>query len=774
MKLIVVESPTKARKIQDYLGEGFEVLPSAGHVRDLPPKDLGIDLDTFAAQYEVLEAKAPFLARIKSAAARAEHVFLATDPDREGEAIAWHISEQLRLRKFSRARFGEITPKAVTAALASAGPLNTALVNAQQTRRILDRVVGWKVSPLLRLLGSNHSAGRVQSAALHLVVEREKARERFTPEDYWTLGARYANGLKARYATLNEEGEVEDMRLSSEAEAKAIAARAQGAHVVKQVERKPSERRAPPPFTTMELQQAAGRKLRFSLAKTMELAQRLFEQGHITYHRTDSPGLSEDALAMVRAWLAKEFPAGLPSKPNTFKAKASAQEAHEAIRPTTLEVEVPEELTGEEAALYRMIRARFLACQCKPAVYDTTSILIESADTTWRARGAVLSFEGWKRYAEEAGLAAEEKATELPRVEVGEVLSLVGIDVEARQTKPPPRFTFHSLAKEMERTGIGRPSTYATIADEEGVLVRREYIAQDEKKSIYPTERGRAVDEVLSRAFGSLVEVDYTAQLEQKLDEVAEGTLTHTAELRTWWEDFSRQLAAAPAAIHATLEARPDLVPLSPDAPKPTGRNCPRCGKELLLRQGKQGPFLSCSGWSATPRCEYSADPSAKLSEKPCPRCGSALEETAGKHGPYVRCLAESCGYVGHPEAKAFDLPCPVCGGAMEETQGKKGPYARCLARDCGGTRDLSAEVEEPCPVCLKGPMRDKGEFLSCSSYPTCKGSWDKRALAKAKKLARKCPQCRVRLLREGKSARGPFLGCSGYPVCSYIAPKER
>lgn len=775
MKLVVVESPTKAKKIQQFLGAGYQVLPSGGHVRDLPLKDLGVDLSTFRADYEVLEQKASFLSRIRAAAKDAEHVFLASDPDREGEAIAWHLAQELRLKSYSRARFDQITAKAVEAALKAAGPLDTALVDAQQARRILDRIVGWKVSPLLHPLGKNHSAGRVQSAALHLVVEREKARKAFKARDYWTLSARYANGLAARYATLTEKGEVEDTQLPTQAEADAVVARAQGPHQVKHVERKPAERKAPAPFTTMELQQAAGRRLKLSIDATMQLAQELFEGGHITYHRTDSPALSDEALAMARAFIAQDFPAGLPDKPNVSKAKGNAQEAHEAIRPTSLEEDLPEGLAGDAAALYCLIRARFIASQCKPAVYDTTTVVIESGDTAWRARGSVRSFEGWQRYTDDAG-GEDDKQDELPRVEVGEVLVLSGIDTAKKQTQPPPRFTLLSLAKEMERTGIGRPSTYAQIAGKEGVLLRRQYIEEDPKGFIGPTVRGQAVDEVLSEAFASLVAVDYTAQLEETLDTIAEGKASHVEHLRSWYADFERRLGTAPATVEQLLRKRPELAAAAPDAPKPTGKQCPRCREgELLLCPGKRGEFLACSRWRATPKCDYTAPPDVKAAARPCPRCSKGMEQVQGKSGPYVRCLdKDACGYMGDVDAQPHSEPCPKCQGAMERAQGKHGAYARCLKKDCEGTRDLAETVDEKCPQCLTAPMKDKGDFLSCSTYPACKGTWDKKELAQAEKLNRSCPKCSVRRLRPGKNARGPFVGCSGYPTCKHIEEKPK
>ncbi len=514
MKLVIVESPAKAKKIQTYLGAEYEVLASFGHVRDLPQRELGLDVETFDATYVVLESKTRAVAKLRAAASKAEHVYLATDPDREGEAIAWHLAQVLRPRRFSRARFHEITPKGVKTAIDKAGPVDVSLVDAQQARRLLDRIVGFKVSPLLSVLGRNHSAGRVQSAVLHLVVEREKARVAFRPTDYWTLRARYANGLVANYATADKTGQYVEARLQLESEATALAARARNApHVVKSVEHEPVAHRAPPPFTTNSLQQIAGKRLKFSIDKTMEVAQALFEGGHISYHRTDSVALSEDAIAMARAFIEKDFPAGLPPKPNLFRSTAGAQEAHEAIRPTSLDALVPGQRSSDEAALYALIRARFLACQCKPAVHAQTTIRLEAAETNWRARGSIVQFEGWRKYIEEDKVLEPDEGSEtaeLPRVEVGQVVPLVALDVEAKQTKPPPRFTLLSLAEEMQRTKIGRPSTVPTIAGEQGVLLRRTYVEQDQKKFIAPTLRGCAVDDVLERAFGKLVDPAYT------------------------------------------------------------------------------------------------------------------------------------------------------------------------------------------------------------------------------------------------------------------------
>jgi DNA topoisomerase-1 len=728
VKLVIVESPNKTKKIAHYLGSDYEVLATAGHFRDLPEKELGVDLGSFDPHYVVHDDKKALLARIRQKATSASEVFLATDADREGEAISWHLAQALGLRNARRIRFQEITEKALRKAVSEAGPVDQKLVDAQQARRVLDRLVGYQVSPLLSVFGRHHSAGRVQSATLHLIVLREQEREAFRAQPYWTLAARYSNGLVAKAATLNDKGELVEVRFPSEQAAQAVIARAKGPHRVAQLETKPVERKPKPPFTTSTLQQAASVALRFKPDKTMRLAQTLFEGGHISYHRTDSVNLSEDAVAMARDFISKDYPEALPPAPPRYKGKDSAQEAHEAIRPTALDASTAE-LAGEERALYELIRARFLASQCKPAVLDQTTVTIESGDTSWRARGAVIRFPSFLRYLEQDEDAEAKKGEppepKLPPLTVGQVLELLGIDLKRQETKPPPRYTQASLISAMEKSGIGRPSTYAATVK---TLFEREYIAE-EKQFVYPTARGRLVDEVLCKAFGSLVETSYTADLELRLDQIAEGTRRWKDELRSWYGPFAQQLAHAPAVFASEARARPALAEGAPELPKPTGKKCPKCAAELMLRTGSKGAFLACSGY---PKCSYTADPNAQASK----------------------------------------LACPKCSGPMEELDGKFGRYARCLDRECGGKADLSPTADEKCPLC-SGPMRDKGEFLSCAKYPGCRGSINKKALSKAKKAGKTCPKC-GRLLMERKSQRGPFLGCSGYPACRYLEEKER
>jgi DNA topoisomerase I len=774
--LVVVESPHKAKTIQKYLGPDYVVLPTVGHFRDLPERDLGIDLATMAPTYVVDEDKRAVLAAIRKAAKTASTVYLASDADREGEAIAWHLREELALKSAKRMRATEITPSALQAALAAAGALDEALVDAQQMRRCLDRLVGYQLSPELRPFGPNHSAGRVQTAALHLIVTRELAREAHVPVPYWSLTARYAKGFSAKYhpsktpAPDAADGPPEEARIHSEAEAAAILERARGPHVVAGVHEAPSPRRPKPPFTTSTLQQAAARLLKLAADETMGLAQRLFEGGHISYHRSDSVAVSDDASRMAREWLLRTYPAAVPEVAPVYRQKSTAQGAHECIRPTSLDVGATATLQGQELELYELIRARFVASQCQPAVYATTTITIRSGDTTWEAGGSVVTFDSYLNpkiagdVAEEADK-TEEATPNLPAVAVGETLDLAGLDSKRRETTAPPRYTKASLVKAIDSADIGRPSTTAaTIA----TLLRRDYIALA-KEDYVATPRGRLIDGVLSAAFPALVEASYTANLEALLDEVAEGRKSGRAELLRWYGPWTAELAAAKPLLAAEAAKHPEFAKDASATPQPTGKSCPLCGKELLLRQGKNGPFHVCS---ARPACHYTGDTSARPSDAKCPKCTGPMEAVDGPKGPYARCLRRcEGGVLDLRPRKASDKLCPKCNGPMSEREGKYGPFARCDKPGCDGLVDLRPPAAEPCPVC-GGAMRDKGDFLSCASYPTCKGTWDKQGLAAAKKANKHCPKCKTRLLATRKTPSGSFVGCSGYPACDYREPR--
>lgn len=734
--LVVVESPNKVAKVAKCLGHGFSVVATVGHFRDLPRAGLGVDLTTFTPQYETMADKASVVSKLKEAVRGAHAVLLGTDADREGEAIAWHVAQVLGLPSPRRIRFQEITPTALKRAVAQASPLDAHLVDAQQARRVLDRLVGYQVSPLLSVLGPHHSAGRVQSAALHLVVEREKLREAFKPESFWTVTANYALGFAAKAATQDAKGEWAPARFRSAPDAEKVAhVSRSNPHVLEALDTKATERVPRPPFTTSTLQQAASAQLGFQPAETMKLAQALFEKGAITYHRTDSVSLSDEAVAMARAFLERDYPEALPEKPVKYRNADSAQEAHEAIRPTAMELEPDVRLTEEEEALCSLINKRFLACQCRPARIDVTVARVATGEVRFVARGSVVRFPSFLRYLAEdetTAAAKHEGVTEedarLPSLQLGQKLELGAIDVRGDKTKPPPRFTQATLVRELQRTGIGRPSTFASTVT---LLFERRYLCE-EKKAVAPTPRGRLVDGALSAAFPDVVATQYTADLEKQLDDIAAGNLPWRRALAEWHVGFARHLSVAAEVVQRFAAGNRELLDAVGEAPKTTGKKCPTCGKELLLRHGANGPFLACSGW---PACTYKADPSARPSSKSCPKCG----------------------------------------GGMVEQDGKFGRYARCNRVECDGRQDASISTGEPCPRC-GAPLKDKGAFLGCSSYPGCSFTVDAKALAGAKKSNIQCPKC-GRLMVPRKGPKGPFLACLGYPNCRHtaeVAPKKR
>jgi DNA topoisomerase-1 len=498
---------------------------------------------------------------------------------------------------------------------------------------------------------------------------------------------------------------------------------------VEALDAKEVEQRPKAPFSTSKLLQAADAQLGFPPEKTMELAQKLFEAGAITYHRTDSVALSDEAVAMAREFLSREHPAALAPAPVVYRSSSDAQGAHEAIRPTAMQLE-DVSLSKDEELLFSLISMRFLASQCRPAVLLRTTVRTEAGGTRFVATGRVVvlpSFLAFLADDEEKAAARHEEGTaeegQLPKLALKQGLTVASLTQAAETTKPKPRFTKATLVDEMERSGIGRPSTYsATVA----LLFERSYL-ELAKKAVVPTQRGRLVDGLLGRAFGSLVDTAYTAALEQRLDEIAAGKRRWRDEVRAWYGPFEAQLQGAPGAMAAYAKANAALVAACDDAPKGTGKPCPKCGKELLLRHGAKGAFLACSGYPA-------------------------------------------CGYTADPTAKASSAACPKCAGPMETVDGKFGPYTRCVDRSCGGKLERAVVLtDKKCPRC-SSPMADKGSFFGCTAYPTCKGTLDKKALAKAEKSGRACPQCQKPLL-ERKSSRGPFLGCSGYPACKHAEP---
>ena len=661
--LVIVESPTKARTIQPLLGSEYRVLASMGHVRDLPRKDLGVDIEhDFAPHYVTAPKKRDAIKRLRQAAREAGAIYLATDPDREGEAIAWHVLQVMRPAAGTpvhRVTFHQITPAAVRAAFQEKGALNMALVEAQQARRILDRLVGYKVSPLLwkRVSGKGLSAGRVQTAALRLVVEREREIAAFVPVEYWSLHARLQQRVTDPLPFLAELWRIgkEKPDLKNRGDAEAIIQALEGAdYSVEKVETKRQERRPHPPFTTSTMQQAASRRLNSSPAQTMRLAQQLYEGvdvgegspvGLITYMRTDSTHIAPEAQAAARELIARIWGEDyLPPRPPQYKTKVkSAQEAHEAIRPTDVNRTpraVRPYLDEKQAALYELIWRRFVASQMAPAVYDVTTALIVTARDgqrlpyLFRARGRVCLFDGFLKVYEETddeGKKGEEER-ELPPLKAGEPLDLLELIPKQHWTKPPPRYTEASLIKALEKRGIGRPSTYAGIVR----TIKKRHYVERQKRYLVPTDLGCAVLDLLVAFFPDLFDYGFTARMEDELDDIANGKRTRLAVLNAFWAAFEPQLQRAQAEM--------PRVEVQREPPQPTGEKCPQCGGDLVRRQGRYGPFVGCANF---PKCRYVQRQAPQKTGRQCPQCGGDLVIKRSKRGPFVGCSNyPACKYV--------------------------------------------------------------------------------------------------------------------------------
>ncbi|HEU4381919.1 MAG TPA: type I DNA topoisomerase [Anaeromyxobacteraceae bacterium] len=752
--LVVVESPAKAKTIRKYLGRQYDVRASVGHVKDLPKSKMGVDVEKgFRPEYDVIKGKAKVLSEIKRAARKAERVLLATDPDREGEAIAWHIAEEIGAeggdQRVRRVLFNEITKAAIQKAIEEPRSLDRAKFESQQARRILDRLVGYQISPILwRKVRRGLSAGRVQSVAVRLVVEREREIEAFKPEEYWSLEAELAAPqppeFRARLVKLSgQKAEVKD----GETSARLVEELQTAAFTVTAVERKERRRNPPPPFTTAKLQQEAANRLGFTAKKTMTLAQRLYEGvelgdegsvGLITYMRTDSVRLSAEAVEAARRHIQERYGQDhLPESPNAYRTKQkAAQEAHEAIRPTSLEW-TPErvapffEQMGERdmLRLYELVWNRFVACQMVPAVYDQTTVDIAAGRATFRANGSVLKFPGYlavygaRPPDEEAGAEPEkaengearEKAEDraLPPLEPGMALQLRRLVPEQHFTQPPPRFNESSLVKELEEKGIGRPSTYAAILD---VIQEKGYVEKVER-NFRPTHLGVLVTEELVRAFPREMDVAFTAGMEEKLDEIEEGNAGWQAVLQDFYATFKEDLARAEVSMRDVK--RQEI---------PTDLSCEKCGKPMVIKWGRMGEFLACSGY---PECRNTMN----------------FRREAGRIVPEKE------------EEVLVEEKCPECGAAMVMKRGRFGRFLACTRYpDCKGTRPVSIGVA--CPKGCGGQITERRSrrgrnFYGCSSYPNCDFvSWDRPR-------AEKCPRCGSPYLLDKYSKRdGPFVAC--------------
>ena len=768
--LVIVESPAKAKTIQKYLGAGYEVEASLGHIKDLPKKSLGVDLNNdFSTEYIVIPGKEKVVARLKKLAKSADTIYLAPDPDREGEAIAAHLAEELggdsmdgKKRKkgpvnIRRVTFNEITKRAVQEAFQHPRDIDRNLVDAQQTRRVLDRLVGYQISPLLwDKVRRGLSAGRVQTVALRLIVERDREIKAFVKEEYWTIDAHLHAGkpptFSARFVGIGDE---KTPIPNGEEAGKLKAALEHSDWGVRSVDKRERRRSPTAPFTTSKFQQDASRKLRFSVKRAMMIAQRLYEGvdlgdegtvGLITYMRTDSTRVSNEAVVEVRELIASSYgPQFVPESPNVYKSKKDTQDAHEAIRPSAAlrhPDAIRKYLQEDEYKVYKLIWQRFVASQMNPAVFDQTTVDIDARSGNgvyrFRVTGSVLKFEGFLKVYEEAKDTKDEEDEalkhKLPVLSEGQKLTLKSLDAEQHFTEPPPRFNEASLVKELEERGIGRPSTYAAIIS---TIQERQYVQKLGGKFI-PTEIGFVVTDLLVANFKDIFDPQYTARLEEELDEIEDGKERWTDALAEFYGKFVKDLHYAEKHMENVQRME-----------KPTDEKCERCGSPLVIKWGKHGSFYACSAYDKTDpnSCTFtkenpidlpdldSADLQETTQEEYCENCGRPMVLKRGRFGQFMACT-------GYPDCKT----------TRRLDQAKKVP---------------DIPLDEKCPQCRRNLLLRHGrfgEFISCSGYPECK--WVKQNY-----IGVKCPECKTGDLAEKKAQRGNFFyGCSNYPKCKFTS----
>lgn len=694
-KLVIVESPAKAKTISKFLGKGYRVIASNGHVRDLPKSQLGVDVDNhFQPKYITLRGRGEVLSNIKKEAKAASKVFLATDPDREGEAISWHLAHALNIDEKDTCRivFNEITPTAIKTAIKEPRALDLDLVDAQQARRILDRLVGYKISPILwAKVRKGLSAGRVQSVATRLIVDREADIDVFKPEEFWTIISLLKGECSNKSFSASFYGkDGKKMELHTEAEAMQIVEAAKKeTFIVEEIKSGQKKRRPAAPFTTSNLQQEASRKLGMTTKKTMMIAQQLYEGvdlpgrgtvGLVTYIRTDSVRISEDALTQVRSLIearyGKEY---VPTKPNVYKGKKNAQDAHEAIRPTYPELtpdEIKSALSREQFKLYKLIYDRFLSSQMKEAQYETMSVSISAGPYRFRASGSRMIFDGFtKVYTEgrdDAG--ADENETMLPKMEKGDRLDLLDMKGEQHFTQPPPRFTEASLVRTLEERGIGRPSTYSPTIS---TIIDRGYVRR-EKKVLYPTELGEIVTKLMKENFESIVDVAFTANMEEKLDEIEEGKMESQTLLENFYTPFKVVLEKAENSIEK-IEMEDEVS----DIP------CDKCGAMMVYKMGRFGKFLACPNY---PECK-NTKAIVHTIDTPCPKCGAKVVIRRSRKGGRTFYGCErypDCDFISwdRPAKK----PCPKCGSLMVHKEVKGREELRCTNKDCGHVETVQTE----------------------------------------------------------------------------------
>ena len=771
--LIVVESPTKVKTIKKILGTDFNVVASMGHIKDLPKKTLGIDLENnFEPIYQVIEAKKKTIEELKKAARSAQNIYLAPDPDREGEAIAWHIADIIRDKKKNiyRVLFNDLTKSTVTDAITTPLQLDLNKYEAQQTRRILDRLVGYQISPLLwDKVKRGLSAGRVQSVAVRMICDREEEISRFKPEEYWNLTAEFQGSNPPPFEAKLIKVDGKKAKVSNAEKAGQLEARVRAAKFeVEKLEQKEVKRAPLPPFTTSKLQQEASRALRFSAKKTMSIAQKLYEGielgkdgsvGLITYMRTDSYRIADEALQSVREYIKNNYSSEfLPHKPHYYKNAQKTQDAHEAIRPSLVTLkpqDIRKYLTPDQFKLYQLIWNRFVASQMSPAVFDQTTIDITGDGCTFRTRGQILKFPGFIAIYNES---KEEKEKDdddnengedklLPQLEMNEILRLLKFDKQQKFTLAPPLYSEASLVRALEENGIGRPSTYAAILT---TIQDREYVKLETGK-FFPTEMGKMVTELLVQSFPTILDLTFTADMENKLDAIESGETKRDQTLRDFYRLFSRELEKAKDEMRNVKKEE-----------IPTNLFCDKCSSPMVIRWGKNGRFLCCTNY---------------------PECKTTMNFTHDENGR-----------VKHVEAQTTDIKCNKCGKNMVIKEGRFGQFLACLGYpECKNTMnatkndkgeiiaDQGAATDEVCELCGK-PMAVKrgryGQFLGCTGYPDCKNikkiGKDGKAIKQEVVLSDEvCDLCQKPMaVKRGRY--GQFLGCTGYPDCKNIKKLPR
>jgi DNA topoisomerase-1 len=788
--LIVVESPTKVKTISKFLGKDFTVKASMGHIRDLPEKKLSVDIDNgFTPKYVTIESKKKVVKQIKDAANKVDQILLATDPDREGEAIGWHLAYELRQanKPLNRITFNEITRNAVQEAIKHPGKINQDLVDAQQARRILDRLVGYQISPILgRTIKWGLSAGRVQSVAVRLICEREYEIEAFVPEEYWSITAKLkgekTDPFEANLLRINRK----KAKVENEEQAKSIVDEASKEQfTVEKVNRKERKRKPVPPFITSRLQQEAARKLRFTAKKTMMVAQQLYEGlnigdegmvGLITYMRTDSTRVAKEAIDSVRHFIVEKYGTDyLPNRAVYYKSKKGAQDAHEAIRPTAVTKtpgSLKQFLNKDQYRLYDLIWKRFVASQMKPAVFDVTSVDIKAGKYTFRATGSIIKFKGFMSVYMEGkddNLVDEDKEAILPELTEGQILQLLGITPEQHFTQPPPRYSEATLVKALEEKGIGRPSTYSSIIS---TIQDREYVKK-EKSRFIPTEMGKLVNTLLVKSFPEILDVEFTAKMEAELDDVEDGKREWVEVLREFYGPFSKSLEKAPDTIKATKK----------DMEEPTDEVCELCGRKMIIKWGRYGRFLACSGY---PECKNTKELNHKTnsaeepdpSEEVCEKCGSPMVVRNGRYGRFLACSSypecKNTKQIGQEkvEDEPTDEVCETCGSPMVIKTGRYGRFLACERYpECKTAKPLSIGVNCPMPDCegyITERRSKRGKvFYGCSKYPDCDFvSWNKP-------ISKECPECgSPYMVEKSTKAKGHHLACPNKD-CGYFEKIE-